>query len=417
MDIQNKLITVVGLAKSGQAAADLALSKGARVRVSDKRTKDQLSPEVRAWIEKRNLEAEYGGHSSEFAKGSDLLVISPGVPVNAPLLNWARQEKIPVLGEMEFAYRFCPTPIVAITGSNGKSTVSTLIARVLKAAGRDAYLCGNIGTPLSEYIPSLNPQSWVVLEVSSFQLETIEFFRPRVAVFLNISQNHLDRHKDFEEYLTMKKRIFENQTPDDHAVLNRHCEYSRGFAAQLKSKVVWFPRQDEASDRNPNFSAVCAVAGALGIDQSVCEGVFKDFRGLEHRLEYVRSIDGVDFINDSKSTTAEASRWALNRMDRPIIWICGGRDKGIDFSVLNDLAREKVKHIIAIGEAGLKVQNTFQKIVGVSLSNDFEEAIREAKSKAKSGDCVLLSPMCASFDMFDNFEHRGREFKRIVGGL
>ncbi len=417
MDIRNKIVTVIGLAKSGQAAADLALSKGARVRLSEKRTKEQLSPKIREWIESRGFEAEYGGHTQSFIQASDLIVISPGVSVDAPILNWARGQGIAVIGEMELAYRFCPAPIIAVTGSNGKSTVSTLIATVLKAAGRDTHLCGNIGTPLSEHIDGLTPQSWVVLEVSSFQLETIETFTPHVAVFLNISENHLDRHKDFEEYLMMKKRIFENQTVEDYAVLNRHCPYTRNFAKELKANAVWFPREDEAPGRNPNFSAVCAAAAALGIDGAVCEGVFKDFRGLEHRLEYVRSLDGVDFINDSKSTTAEASRWALLRMDRPIIWICGGRDKGIDFSVLNDLAKEKVKHIIAIGEASAKVQRIFQKSVEVSLSESLQAAVEEARSRAESGDCVLLSPMCASFDMFENFEHRGREFKRIVNAL
>ncbi len=417
MDIQNKTITVVGLAKSGQAVADLALSKGARVRVSDKRLKSQLSADVNAWIEKRDLEVEYGEHTREFLRGSDLLVISPGVPVDAPILNWAREDGISVIGEMEFAYRFCKAPIIAVTGSNGKSTVSTLIARVLKAAGRDAHLCGNIGTPLSACISDLTPESWVVLEVSSFQLETIQTFAPRVAVFLNISQNHLDRHKDFEEYFMMKKRIFENQTAADYAVLNGQCPHTKTCAGQVKANVVWFPEKNEAPDRNPNFSAVGAVAETLGIEQSVCEGVFKDFRGLEHRLEYVRSLDGVDFINDSKSTTAEASRWALIRMKRPIIWICGGRDKGIDFSVLNELAKEKVKHIIAIGEASSKIRQTFQDVVEVSVSQRFQEAVEEARSKAQKGDCVLLSPMCASFDMFKNFEHRGEEFKRIVNAL
>ena len=417
MDIQGKHITVVGLAKSGQAAARLAHRCGACVRVTDCASADRIDEAFRGWLVSEKILSEFQGHTEGMIDGSDVLVVSPGVPLDAMPVQWAREKRISVVGELEFASYFCPCPVVAVTGSNGKTTVTTLIGRVMEEAGRKVFVGGNIGNPLSGHVLELTPEHVAVLEVSSFQLETIQKFRPHVAVFLNFSQNHLDRHADMDDYFRQKTRIFENQGADDLAVLNAQDEALWTLASRLASRVVWFNTPEQAQQtgmRNPNFFAVDAVAQALDISVDYTQKVFETFQGIEHRLEIVRDVNGVVFINDSKSTTTEASRWALIQIDRPMVWICGGRDKNLDFSVLRELVPMKVKKIIAIGEAALKIERVFSDIVPVQCFSVFQAAIEAALDDAQAGDVVVLSPMCASFDMFDNFEHRGREFKRIV---
>lgn len=415
MNLEGKIITVVGLARSGQAAAKLAFQVGATVRVTDMARIENIDQPFLKWISLNNITAEFGGHSQSIVEGADLIVVSPGVKIDSPVLQWARGKKIPVVGELEFAYQFCPCPILAVTGSNGKTTVTTLIGRVLEAAGKNIFVGGNIGKPLSDYVLELTPDDIAVLEVSSFQLETIEQFHPHIAVFLNISQNHLDRHPDMEEYGRMKMRIFENQTNKDIAVLNAQDDYLIAMANKLPSKISWF--NDGQDHGNPNFSAAKVAVASFGIDQDVIDRVFNEFQGINHRLELVRDIHGIKFINDSKSTTTEASRWALEQLREPIVWICGGRDKNLDFSVLREMVKMKVRKIFAIGEAADKVRHSFEDIVEVECFNDLKTAVIKSAEFAAPGEVVLLSPMCASFDMFMNFEHRGEIFKEIVESL
>ena len=381
---------------------------------------EKIPPDFLPWAREQGIEVELGGHTKEFISGSVLVVPSPGVPYAAPPLLWAREQGIKIWGEIELAFRYCPCPIIAVTGSNGKTTVVTLITNVLNAAGKKAVLCGNVGTPFCDCVDNLADADFVILEVSSFQLETIERFRPFIGVCLNFSQNHLDRHKDLEEYFSAKKRLFENQTADDYAVLNDRCDIFRAAAKHFRSRVVFFNRPGDAcpgGGANPNFSAVLAVSRILGIADQVAFNVFGSFPGVEHRIEKVRLLDGVEYINDSKATTVEAGRWALESQDKPIILICGGRDKNLDYSVLKELVRKKVKVMIAIGEARDKFRQTFTEQVPFEVAETLPEAVERARRMAAPGDCVLLSPMCASFDMFKNFEERGAVFKSVVQKL
>jgi len=404
----------MGAAKSGQAAARLIIHHGGKVKISDNGP-DLTPAEFKPWASQNKIETQWGGHTQDFIEASDLVVLSPGVPINAKPVEWAKAKKIPVIGEIELAYRFCDRPIIAVTGSNGKTTVSTLIHDLIAEAGYKVCLCGNVGFPFADFVQDLSKTDFIVLEISSFQLETIVDFKPHVAVFTNFSQNHLDRHKDVGEYFEAKTRFFMNQDKNDFAVLNAQNEWIKKLGSKLKAKVLYFNR--EKTEINPNYLAVREVAKALKIDPQVCEKVFAEFKGVEHRLEFVRTIAGVDYVNDSKATNPEAGRWALENIHKPIIMICGGRDKNMNFSVLRDLVGKKVKKMIVIGEAKEKLKNTFKNVVEVEESAKLDQAVAMAKTIASDGDCVLLSPMCASFDMFNNFEHRGEVFKEIVRNL
>ncbi len=435
MILKNKKVTILGAQRSGQALVRLALRAGARPKISEQRPVTCVPEEFRDWLREQDIVFEFGGHTRPFIEDSDVLVLSPGVPVGSPAVQWAQAKGILVLGEIEFAAQFCDKPIIAITGSNGKTTVTTLTHKVLEAAGRRPCLCGNIGYPFSEYVLDLEGKNdFIVLEISSFQLETVldpqspfrtgssvavgqvKGFKPHVGVILNFNQNHLDRHKDLQEYFDAKKRIFINQDARDYAVLNLKDAWLAPLGRELKSRVVYFDPASPETD-NPNFAVVLKIAEILGIDPSVCRDVFRHFKGVEHRMEWVRQLNGVDFINDSKSTTAQAAIWALERLTRPVVMICGGRDKHIDFSVLTPLVREKVKGMFVIGEAREKLIQTFQGVIEVRSCDTLKDAVIAAKDAAVKGDAVLLSPMCASFDMFRDYEDRGRVYKEIVNRL
>lgn len=407
-DLKNKKVTIIGAARSGIAAADVVLRLGGTAKISDSKPLEKIDGVV----------IEAGGHTKDFIQDSDYIVLSPGVRLDALPVQWARERGIEVMGEVEFAFRLCPCPIVAVTGSNGKTTTSTVIAEIIKRAGRQVCLCGNIGSPFSKHVLGLKPSDTVVLEISSFQLESTIHFKPYVAVWTNFSQNHLDRHKDLEEYFEAKCRIFVNQDAKDFAVLNFLDLHHKKLASRLKAKVLFFntPAKPAGVD-NPNYLAAVQAAYALGIDEDICLAVFSEFKGVEHRLEFVRDLGGVDFINDSKSTTVEAGRWALERARKPMVMICGGLDKHLDYSPLKPLVEKKVKHMMAIGQAREIMKSTFGDVVAVDTFTSLEEAVKAARGIARSGDCVLLSPMCASFDMFKDYEHRGRVFKEIVNSL
>ena len=414
MDLANKKVTIIGARRSGVAVANLVLRLNGRPKISEN------GPPIEAFGGDKEIPTEWGGHTRQFIEDSDLLVLSPGVRIDASPVRWARAKKIPVIGEIELAWRFCPKPVIAVTGSNGKTTVVTLIAKILEAAGKKVSLCGNMGIPFSKEVLNLENKDLVVLEISSFQLESIVDFRPHVAVILNFSQNHLDRHKDLNEYFEAKKRIFLNQQPGDYAVLNYEEPLLRNLASQLKTKVLYFNSPNvlrETHLRNPNQLAAMTVGTIFGVSTDVAAKVFAEFKGVEHRLEWVRTVNGVHFINDSKATTAEAGRWALESFKEPIILICGGRDKNIDFSVLRELVQKKVKKMMVIGEARDKIKRVFSDVVTVQECPTLEEAVVQARKSATAGDRVVLSPLCASFDMFSNFEERGRVFKKIVQEL
>ncbi len=419
MDLTGKIVTVLGAGKSGQAAAALGLAKGAKVKISEKAAEDQLFPAFREWIKQNKIHLETGGHTKDFIEQSDTLIVSPGINLNCDAVKWARGKGAAVWSEIEFAYRFCPVPIIAITGSNGKTTVSHLTARVLTEAGYRVHLCGNIGWPFSEAVLDLRGIDFIVLEVSSFQLELISTFCPKIAVLTNVSQNHLDRHANLEEYFQIKQRIFMNQSKTDSALINAGDPLSQRIQ-RLTPKVFYFNSEEQRrseSGLNQNQWAVAQVCRILNVAPDVYRKIFSEFRGVEHRMERLGLLQGVELINDSKSTTAQATRWALENISRPVILICGGRDKNIDFSTIQDIVRQKVKMMIVIGEAKEKIRQCFHHLVPVRECETLEEALGTAYQNSQTGDCVLLSPMCASYDMFKNFEERGSRFKQLVESL
>jgi UDP-N-acetylmuramoylalanine--D-glutamate ligase len=321
-----------------------------------------------------------------------------------------------VISEIELASSVCRATIVAVTGTNGKTTTATLVGEVLRAAGRTAAVLGNIGTPFSQQALELKDGDFVSLEVSSFQLETIKDFCPRVAAILNLTPDHLDRYGDIAAYLEAKKRIVLNQGEEDFLVLNYGDPMLRPFT-QARPRVIYFNKDDDAARFDQNQMAVLAIARALGIDREICLKVFRDFKGVEHRMEFVREKGGVAFVNDSKATNIDSTAWALTNIKKPAVLIVGGRDKGSDFASIADLVRRKVKYVILCGEASDRIACAWQGIVPLERVASYEEAVAAAASRAARGDIVLLSPMCKSFDLFTDYEHRGRVFKELVNRL
>lgn len=411
MDLKTKKVCIVGAARSGIAVARFALDQGARVKITDQQPLDKIKQQLNDLAS--NVEIE-SGHTEDFIASSDMLILSPGVPKKSMPVLWAQQHHIPIVNEIELASQFCHKPIIAVTGSNGKTTTATLISLVLDQAGKRVSLVGNIGTPFIGEVCRTDID-YYVLEVSSFQLEWIEQFCPFIAIFLNFSQNHLDRHDDIDDYFNAKARLFMNQDKTDIALLNKEDLRVSQLGPLLQAQVYYF---NDASEKhtfqNPNYDAVLKVARLLNIPDKICCGVFEQFKGVEHRMEYVCTIDGVDFINDSKSTTVASGQWALALMTKPVVMIAGGRDKNSDFSVIKDSIKKKVVGMVVYGEAGAKLETAFGNVVPVRRVNMLEEAVCVAREMVKSDEIVLLSPMCASFDQFANFEQRGEVFKSIV---
>ncbi|MBP9854035.1 MAG: hypothetical protein KBD53_04110 [Candidatus Omnitrophica bacterium] len=430
LNLEGKTVTIIGAKRSGLALARLVLRLKGNPKISDSQPVEKMAQDDLAWIHQNNVKLENNNHTKEFISGSDFLVLSPGVRLDSDPVKWAIEMSIPVFGEIEFAFQFSTAPVIGVTGSNGKTTVVTLINNVLTQAGYKSCLCGNVGYPFSDYCSDGNKYDYFVLELSSFQLEslipkehqlrknnTVKGFKPFIAVLLNFSQNHLDRHKDITEYFEAKQKLFYNQGKEDHAVLNENVALLRELKGNISARIHWFGSSDNDSTLNPNFLAVKKVAQILNINDKVFDEVIHNFKGVEHRMELVRTLEGIDFINDSKSTTIEAGSWALTQMRRPVMMICGGRDKNLDFTVLSELVRQKVKKMFVIGEAKEKIKNSFRGCVQIEECHELDEAVKSAKNQAGPGDCVLLSPMCASFDMFQDYEHRGRVYKNIVNNL
>jgi UDP-N-acetylmuramoylalanine--D-glutamate ligase len=446
MELNQKRVLVVGLGRSGVASALFLKSRGARVTVSDSKSEDQLREEIPRLLD-QGIIVETGGHGERTFQNQDLIVVSPGVPVDAEPLQQARALGQLVIGEIELAAEFLQGSVVAITGSNGKTTTTTLTGEILARSGLKTLVGGNIGTPAISFVEQSTPETTTVLEVSSFQLETIQTFRPKIAVVLNVTPDHLDRHRTFAAYVDAKARIFENQEADDFAVLNADDATCVELAGRTRARVFWFSRKNEVKQgahvradeivfqRNASTASIMPVSeiplkGAHNLENALaavtcgvlvgCEtmgirGAVRSFKAVEHRLEYVATIRGVEYYNDSKATNVDATIKALESFPSGVHLILGGKDKGSDYSVLNGLLRERVKRVYTIGAAAQKIES---QIAGeVVASGTLENAVKQASAAAESGDVVLLAPACASFDQFQNYEHRGRVFKELVRGL
>jgi UDP-N-acetylmuramoylalanine--D-glutamate ligase len=450
MELKNKRVLVVGLGRSGVSSAIFLQEHGAKVIVSDSKAEAQLQREVPALLD-RGISIETGRHGERTFRDQDLIVVSPGVPSDQPQLQHARTLGIPVIGEVELAFRFLKGRVLAITGSNGKTTTTTLVGEILAKSGKKTLVGGNIGTPVISLAGQSTPDTMVVLEVSSFQLESIEQFCPWIAAILNITPDHLDRHHTFQAYVDAKARLFENQAPSDIAVLN--ADDPTCVALQNKDKVkaslLWFSRKQRVENgafvnggqiifrqngqEQPvlsrsdiqlkgehnleNVLAAVAMTMVAGCTPQQVQQAVKEFRAVEHRLELVATINGVTFYNDSKATNVDATVKALESFPANIHIILGGKDKGSDYTVLNPLLRERVKRVYLIGAATDKIASHVQNATAVVRSGTLERAVRQAFEAAKPGDVVLLAPACASFDQFENYEHRGRVFKELVHSL
>src|SRR5437899_7634680 len=448
MELNNKRVLVVGLGKSGVASALFLRSRGAQVTVSDSKPQEQLSEEIPTLLD-HGIIMERGGQGGRTIDGQDMIVVSRGVPADSPPLVQARALGEPVIGEIELAAQFLPKSIVAITGSNGKTTTTTLTGEIITAGGYPTRVGGNIGTPAISLVATARPDSVVVLEVSSFQLETIQTFRPKVAVVLNVTPDHLDRHRTFETYVDAKARIFENQQADDFAVLNADDPVCVGLAGRTRAQVFWFSRKKEvqqgaslrdgrilfrdssgqqeimvaseiplkgAHNLENTLAAICAGALMKCAPERIREAV-RNFKAVEHRLEYVATIRGVEYYNDSKATNVDATIKALESFPANIHLILGGKDKGSDYTVLNDLLRQRVKRVYTIGAAAEKIESQVKGAAEIVHAESLDNAVQRASANAQPGDVVLLAPACASFDQFRNYEHRGKVFKDLVQRL
>lgn len=450
-DLAGKRVTVIGAARSGLAAAKLLRDNGAVVFVSDSSPAEKLGSAVET-LRTLHIASEFGGHTpSVFEAG--MIVVSPGVPSTIPVLKEAAARGLEIISELELASRLCPAPIIAITGTNGKTTVTTLTGRMFHDARRKHVVAGNIGTSFSALVPELDSTSVAVLEVSSFQLDGTSTFHPHVSVLLNITPDHLDRYDGrMEAYVDAKCRIFERQTPGDWLIYNnddglvRRCAEER---ARSKTKVLPFGLQPAGRDgafvedgqlmisingvREPilptdeisirgihnlyNAMAATLAGRVMGISVPSLRATLRNFKGVEHRLEFVRTLDGVIYINDSKATNIDSVWYALQAYDRPIVLLLGGRDKGNDYTRLYDLVAKHVKAIVSIGESAGKVVDAFSSRVKTVRADSMAAAVSGGRALAEPGDIVLLSPACASFDWFENYEHRGRVFKQLVQEL
>jgi UDP-N-acetylmuramoylalanine--D-glutamate ligase len=453
MELNGKRVLVVGLGRSGIASALFLKSRGARVTVSDAKSEDQLRQEIPALLD-QGIAVETGGHGERTFQNQDLIVVSPGVPVDAEPVMQARALGQTVIGEIELAAEFIQGTIIAITGSNGKTTTTTLTGAILSAGGVKTLVGGNIGTPAISLVTQATTDTVTVLEVSSFQLETIRSFRPRLAVVLNVTPDHLDRHGTFAAYVDAKARIFKNQQAEDFAILNADDATCVGLNGRTRAQVFWFSRNRESeqgtfvrkgqiifrrggsehevmpvaeiplrgSHNLENVLAATCAGELVGCEAEKIRSAVRNFKAVEHRLEYVATVSGVEYYNDSKATNVDATIKALESFPANIHLILGGKDKGSDYSVLNDLLQERVKCVYTIGAAAEKIQSQIvsSNIGGVPEvvhAGTIEAAVKQAAASAKSGDIVLLAPACSSFDQFLNYEHRGRVYKELVRAL
>ena len=447
MDLKGKKVLVVGLGKSGLAAALFLRRKGAQVTVSDVRSAAALAHDIPALLD-QGIMVEAGGHGLLTFRRQDLIVVSPGVPLDTPELVQVRSFGLPVIGELELAARFLAGKTLAITGSNGKTTTTSLCGEILAAAHVKVQVGGNIGVPVIALVEESRDDGWSVLEVSSFQLETTYEFRPNIAVILNITPDHLDRHGSMENYIAAKERIFANQGPGDALVLNADDDAAARAAARTKSRLFWFSRTRivrqgafvyegaiyfRATEQSaPEFilkvesiplkgqhnvenvlAAVCAARLAEVAPEAIRRAV-EAFRAVEHRLEFVATVNGVDYYNDSKATNVDAAMKAIAAFPSGIHLILGGKDKNSDYRLMRPLIQERVKAIYTIGAASEKITTHVEGSAPIVNSGTLDVAVSKAGDAAQPGEIILLAPACSSFDQFQNYEQRGQVFKDLV---
>jgi UDP-N-acetylmuramoylalanine--D-glutamate ligase len=450
MELKNKRVLVVGLGKSGMAAALFLRDRGARVTVSDTRSAAALAKDIPALLD-AGIMVESGGHGLLTFRRQDLIVVSPGVPLDVPEVAQAQTFGMPIIGELELASRFLAGRVVAITGSNGKTTTTTLVGKIFEDAGLATLVGGNIGLPVIELIGESTAETWNVLEVSSFQLETTVEFRPEIALILNITPDHLDRHKTFERYAAAKAMITAQQTPDDFLVLNAEDKPTQMVAAKTRAQIFWFSavRQikqgafvygesvfwlgREGGKAEPvlpvaeiplrgahnveNVLAAVCAAKLAGIANESIRASVAAFHAVEHRLEPVRTLRGVTYYNDSKATNVDATLKALASFPSGVHLILGGKDKNSDYTQLAPLLRERAAAVYTIGSAAEKIERELAGVVKIVTAETLESAVRSASAAAQEGEVVLLAPACSSFDQFENYEHRGRVFREYVTAL
>jgi UDP-N-acetylmuramoylalanine--D-glutamate ligase len=447
LELRGKRVLVVGLARTGVATALFCAARRSIVTATDTRSESEIAEAI-ATLRTAGVRLELGGHREDAFLQQDLIIPSPGVPADAPLLQAARLRGVTIWSEIELADHFLSGKLIGITGSNGKTTTTTLIEHILKNAGFPTILAGNIGTPLISCVEKTNDKTITVVELSSFQLELIDTFRPNISVFLNLTPDHLDRHHTLEAYSAAKARIFENQTEADSAVLNADDPATKPYAP-AKPHVYWFSRKQRvaqgafvrddqimfrrdgaeeavlklrdiplagAHNLENVLAAVAATRLARAEPAAIARGV-RSFAGVEHRLEFVAEIGGVRYYNDSKATNVDATLKAINSFPGRILIILGGKDKGSDYTVLQKPLREKAILALLIGAAAEKIEKQIAGSVALENAGTIERAAEIASHAAKPGDVVLLAPACASFDQFQNYEHRGRVFKDLVHQL
>lgn len=449
MEYNGKKALVCGMARSGIAAAKLLNRLGARVTLQDMKKREEISADVLA-LEGEGIVLYTGANPDEIACAQDLIVLSPGIPCDLPFIAAAEEAGIEVISEVELAYRLTPCPITAITGTNGKTTTTTLTGEIMKTAYSGTAVVGNIGIPYSEEVERLTEKDWVVAEISSFQMEKAKEFHPHISAVLNITPDHLNRHKTMDVYIAMKERVFAKQTAADFCILNHGDETCRKMADKTAAKVFFFDSSETLAEgiyldgdaievrwgainetlihvdelqilgvhNYENVMAAAAMGICAGIALDTIRAVLKGFAGVAHRIEYVATVDGVDYYNDSKGTNVDASIRAVLAMKKPIVLIGGGYDKGSSFDEWTKLFPGRVKHLVLIGVTAPKVRASAEKFGFTAISDceTFEEAVALCREKAEDGDCVLLSPACASWGMFDNYEQRGDMFKEQVRG-
>lgn len=456
---KGKKVLVVGFGLSGVAVIKYMVKQGAKVTVTDLKQKSELMESVNACGDLK-IEYELGRHNNKTFLTSDLIVVSPGIPLNIKPLEEARAANIPITGEIEIAASALEEPLIAITGTNGKTTTTTLIGEMFKADTKPAYVGGNIGKPLLDHVTEGTPVNSVIAELSSFQLELTEKLIPAVAVFTNIEEDHLDRYPDMTAYIDAKKRLLKACDRNTFVVLNYDCPIVSRFSEETQGKVIWFTKKDPMAvggtfaeqfcgvyympetrtvickvtgkeeaypltqfklfgeHNRENLMAAISAARAMGVSQKAIQTVIDTFKGVAHRLEFVRKKDGVFFFNDSKGTNVMSVKRSLSSFqNNPIILIAGGKDKGMDYTPLVDLVKKKCKLLILLGEAKEKINRAIGDHADTFLVGTFEEAVLLAFQKSRAGDIILLSPGCSSYDMFRNFEERGDYFKKLVTQL
>lgn len=452
MQLFGKKIWIIGMARSGIAAANVLHAKGARVIISDGKEREDFDSNVIDSLLIKGVELRFKDDLAALPNDISLTVISPGLSIYHPVVAKLRERGIEVISEIELAYRLNPQiPIIAITGTNGKTTTTSLIGQILRNEGRNAKIAGNIGIPLVQEIANIDSNGIIAAEISSFQLEAIDKFTPHIAVLLNITPDHLDRHGTMEKYIETKGFLFQNQSKTDFAILNRDDENVVSLAYAVPSEIIWFSRQQELDEgifirdgkiviryqgleyiiiepqkirikgahNLENSMAAIGAAFAAKVSINTIRDTLISFKGVEHRLEVVREIDGVLFINDSKGTNTDAAIKALDAYPNPIVLIAGGKDKGTSFASFARKIKERVKELILIGQAApiIEAEVREEGFFNIHHCKTMEDAVRRADELAEKGDIVLLSPACASFDMFRNYEERGAVFKNAVNKL